>query len=597
MKRDGELYPMNLGKDDSAIVFNKKSSEKRVDGNTSWTYHKCNIFGRHIIDTMFMSVSYDIGRNYPTWGLKPIINYEYTKVQCKSELKWTNWDRKMYDSQQGRQFYDASKVGKNWSNPVEREKIVQYGINDSDDSLLLYELQSPSLFYMTQSVPKSYQLMGLSASGSQLNAVMVRSYLQKGHSIPKTSEYSYVAGGISYGVPGVYRNVVKFDAKSYYPSTILAFDICDKTKDPEGHYLEMVRHFTHQRFDQKRKHKETGEKYYDDLQAASKIFINSAYGLFGTQGLNFNNFEKANLITKCCRKGLEKAVEWATNVPLSEWWAEYSEKETASQDFSDCSFIDTKAKVKESEMRNYDFQLVNVDTDALSFCKKDGTEYTEEEYEKIQSELNDIMYCDWEEDGVFTDFLVSKAKNYVMREKGSTKLKYKGSSLTDSKKERALLEMLQEVVVDLIDNDGKEVINVYHQYIRESQEIDDIMRWTTKVSVTDSVLKATTTRAQKVLDALKNVEYKEGDKFWIYPKIDGLKEKVVKGEVVLLADGSPKMIDNKILKVVDFWERDEDKGHYAERVYKAIKTLENVLDMDRIIKYYIKGNKELLEKL
>lgn len=423
-----------LGRDDTKVTFSSKSSLFRVDGNTTWSYNKCSIEGREVIDGMFLAVKYDIGKNYPSWGLKQIAEYEgFVKDD--------------------RQFYDASKIGQNWNDPVEREKIITYGIDDSDDSLAIYDLMIPSIFYMTQSVPKPFQIMGTSSSGSQLNLVMVRAYLQDGHSIPKASEKQYVAGGMSYGIPGIYKNVVKWDAKSYYPSTVLAFEIYDKFKDPKAYYLKMVRYFTYKRFEQKDQYKQTGDKYYDDMQAASKTFINSAYGLLGTSGLNFNSFGKAQLITKCCRAGLQKAIVWATGKDVHSWWEEYKDSETSTQDFDNYKFIDEKAELSFEDMPKHDWKLVNLDTDALSFCKQDGSVYTQEEYDTIFKELNQIMYSEWEPDGDFSKMLIIKAKNYCMLEKESDKIKKKGSSILDSKRELALREMLDRMIEVLIEED------------------------------------------------------------------------------------------------------------------------------------------------
>ena len=64
----------------------------------------------------------------------------------------------------------------------------------------------------------------------------------------------------------------------------------------------MVDTFTEERFKNKRLFKETGDTYYDDLQASQKVGINSAYGLCGVSGLNFNDFSIANEITRTGRQ-------------------------------------------------------------------------------------------------------------------------------------------------------------------------------------------------------------------------------------------------------------------------------------------------------
>lgn len=308
--RDGGDDKLPLGKDHKPIFISKKTSEFRVSGDQSWSYNQIRIYGRHIVDGMFLAVRYDIGKQYPSWGLKAIAEYEGIVKE-------------------DRQFYDASKIADNWDNLEEREKIVKYCEHDSDDSLALYEIMIPSMFYMTQYVPKTFQFMGTSASGAQLNAIMVRAYLQQGHSVPKANPSRSIGGGISFGVPGVHKNVFKIDVKSEYPSIIRQYRVYPVEKDPCMYYTKMVDYFTEKRFEQKRLHKETGDKHYDDLQAASKIFINSAYGMTSTTGLNFNDYNCADFITGMGRQVIKETIKWATGKNVTDW-TEYDKIEQDS---------------------------------------------------------------------------------------------------------------------------------------------------------------------------------------------------------------------------------------------------------------------------
>jgi len=305
--RDGHRRTLPIGKFGHEMSVDNYIAKFRVDGSNAWDYQKIQIPGRHVVDGMFLSVKYDIGRNFPSWGLKPIAQH----------LGIINEDR---------QFYDASQIGKNWHIPEEREKIVAYGIDDSDDSLALYDIMIPSMFYMCQYIPKPFQIIGTSASGAQLNSVLVRAYMQENHSIPKADESLKVYGGISFGIPGIHKNVFKVDVLSEYPSIIRAFNVYPITKDPKKYYLKMVNYFTERRFEQKNKYKETGDSYYDDLQASSKIFINSSFGLGGTGGLNFNDYKMADFITAMGRQIIKDTIKWATGKPLSCWWKDYEDE-------------------------------------------------------------------------------------------------------------------------------------------------------------------------------------------------------------------------------------------------------------------------------
>lgn len=562
---------LDIGRDLSPIEFNEKESAYRVDGNQEWSYNKLSIFGRHVIDTMFLAVKYDVARNYPSWKLKEIIEYEGMVKE-------------------GRQFYDASQIAKNWANLEEREKIVEYGKDDSDDSLNLFYKMIPSFFYMAQSVSKNFQDMMLGATGGWVNSMMVRSYLQDGHSIPKADQPQRVAGGMSYGIPGVYTNVVKYDAASYYPSTILAFDIYNPEKDPNANFLELVRFFTKKRLVEKKQAKDTGLQYWDDLQGSSKILINSAYGALGTSGLNYNSFEHAKLITACCRAGLQKAIIWATGKKSTDWWSEYNEE----QDFTDFSYIDSKTKIKASNMDRYSYKLVNLDTDSLSFAKEDGSVFTELELDTIYKGINDIMYCNWEDDGYFPKVVVVKAKNYILvDDKGKKKIK--GSSLKDSKKEKALLELINKLISHYVDGYSNPT-EIYESYIAEAVNIKDIDRWVIKKSITEKLLCGTRTNETKVLDALQGTEFKEGDKVFLYNAIGEMIQKYEKGQPTYYKDGRPKMVLSTPLKLKQQFNNDADAMHYVARVYDTMDIWSNIVDMSQITNYSLSKNKTLLDK-
>jgi len=213
----------------------------------------------------------------------------------------------------------SDRLNFNIDNPIERQKIKIYAEKDSDDALKLYDLFIPAFFYLTQHVPKSFQEIGCSATGSQINSFLIRSYLQVGHSIPKADEIQHFEGAISLGIPGIHKNVVSLDVQSLYPSLILQYSIYPKNKDPHGNFLKMVEYFTNERIKNKKLHKETKDDHYKDLSNTFKIFINSAYGLLGANGLNFNSAFDANKVTRLGRETLKKGIEHITGIPFDDW--------------------------------------------------------------------------------------------------------------------------------------------------------------------------------------------------------------------------------------------------------------------------------------
>jgi DNA polymerase, archaea type len=288
---------LKLGRDDSSIRIDNWTSKYRVDGSKTLDYSRAHIYGRNIIDTLFLSYKYDFARKYDNYKLKYIVSKEGLEIK-------------------DRVFYDGGQIRFKYTDPVEWAKIKEYCIHDSDDALALYDLMIPAYFYLTPSVPKTFQQMLYTASGSQINSFLVRSYLQNGNSIAKTTEAQNFEGAISFGNPGIFKNVLKVDVASLYPSIMLTYNTYDKMKDPDNNFIKMVRYFTDERLKNKKIAKETGDNYYSGLEQAQKIVINSAYGMLGATGLNYNSPHNASLITRKGREILQQAIVWATGKEL-----------------------------------------------------------------------------------------------------------------------------------------------------------------------------------------------------------------------------------------------------------------------------------------
>jgi DNA polymerase elongation subunit (family B) len=292
---------LKLGRDGSELKTNHYESKFRKDGSQDLHYRKHAIYGREIIDTMFLSIKHDIAvKKYPSYGLKSIIAVE--------RLESAN-----------RTFYDASKIRFNYQNPSEWTKIKEYCKDDSDDALKLFDLMIPAQFYSAQMVPKPMQAIVEGATGSQINSMMVRSYLQEGWAIPKANEVSHFEGAISIGIPGIHKNVLSFDVASLYPSIMLEYKVNDLFKDPNNNFLKILEILTNERLKNKKLAKETGNQYYKDLEQSQKIYINSCYGFKGAPGLNFNDLPGADFVTRKGREILQAAIKWATNKEFDEW--------------------------------------------------------------------------------------------------------------------------------------------------------------------------------------------------------------------------------------------------------------------------------------
>jgi DNA polymerase elongation subunit (family B) len=506
---------LKLGRDESDVQFSRYESKFRKDGSQFYHYKKFQIYGREVVDTLFLSIKYDIvKRKYENYKLKSIIKEEGLEKE-------------------NRVHYDASLIRDNYKDPIEWKKIKEYCIDDSDDSLALYDLMISAYFYLSQSIPKSFQEIMVSASGSQINTLLIRSYLQKGHSLPKTSEAVEYEGGISRGNHGLFKDVFKIDVASLYPSIMLEYKVYDKRKDPYEHFLKMVDYFTKERLKNKKLGKETKKRYYKDLEQAQKIIINSAYGLLGATGLLFNSPTNAAFVTRKGRETLLKSIEWC-------------------------------------EKKN--FNLVNCDTDSISFSN--GKFISEEKRKELLADLN-TLYPEkirFEDDGYYDIFLVVKAKNYALKEKGKP-IKIKGSSLKASTKEKALQEIIKRIIYSFMDEETKTIKELYVEYVKEVYDLKDISRWCSKKTITDKVLKPKRTNEQKVLDAIGDKKIQEGDKIYVY------------------FDEEDK------LKLQENYNNDHSKKKLLLKLFKTMECFKQVLDIKDFPNLTLKKNKEKLQEV
>lgn len=223
------------------------------------------------------------------------------------------------------------------------------------------------------------------------------------------------------------------------------------------------------------------------------------------------------------------------------------------------------------------FSLVNLDTDSISFSKKDGASFSEEEQANLLISLNSLFpeKIKWEHDGIYESLIVLKAKNYITLQDG--KIKKKGSSLKSSKTEKGLIKFMDEVISALLFQDETHLLPIYNKYIKLVNNLTDINDFTSKKTVTKSVLSPTRSTEQKILDAIGTKNVSMGDKVYVYfTKPD--------------AEGTSQ------LKLAENWSNDHDPVQLMSRIYKTLTIFANVVKMDMFPKYHLK-NKKIKEEL
>lgn len=223
-------------------------------------------------------------------------------------------------------------------------------------------------------------------------------------------------------------------------------------------------------------------------------------------------------------------------------------------------------------MTNHDFTLVNADTDSISFCKPDQTEFTEEEQENLLQELNSLFpeKIKFESEGIFSHVIVLKAKNYVLKKAGE-KPKYKGSAIKATTKEPRLQDFIKDIIKEIGLGRG-DYLKVYNQYVKEIMNIKDINGWCTKKTITDKVQLNERTNEKKVRDIIQGTEYREGDKIYCYFKSD------------------------KSLGLRENFNGDYCKDTLLKKLYATVKIFDKIIDISIFSNYSLKKNKVKLEE-
>ncbi len=221
----------------------------------------------------------------------------------------------------------------------------------------------------------------------------------------------------------------------------------------------------------------------------------------------------------------------------------------------------------------HNFIIANGDTDSIAFKKPNEKPFTPEEQDALLAELNSLMpqFIVWKNDKHYRRLIVFKAKNYVMDD-GKT-VKIKGSALKGSKKEPALQTFTKEVIELLLKDRKDRVFSLYMDYVSKILNLVDVTPWCFKATVTRKVLEPTTTFNQKVLTAIGNFPVNEGDKVYLF----------------FTADGSLCLREN--------FKGNCDLTTLLGKLRDTMEVFANVLDVDLFPDLTLKRNQDLLASL
>lgn len=291
-----ERYGISLtwGRDGSPIRIGTGTARFKVAALTL-PYTPVYVSGRHIVDTYQQIQRYDVGGRLTSYGLKNAVE----------ELGLTRPDR---------EFVPGEQIAQVWRSDPDR--ILRYALDDVRDVDTLSRLATPTEFYQSQILPRSFQAVATGGPGEKINDLMLRAYLMSGHSVPRADRSrGYPGAHAELLETGVFAPVVKCDVESLYPSIMLSERIAPRD-DSLGAYLPMLADLTRRRLEAKARSRATalaGEHaehaMWEGLQSSFKVLINSFYGYLGYGGGLFNDYDAATKITLSGQEIVKQVVD------------------------------------------------------------------------------------------------------------------------------------------------------------------------------------------------------------------------------------------------------------------------------------------------
>lgn len=220
----------------------------------------------------------------------------------------------------------------------------------------------------------------------------------------------------------------------------------------------------------------------------------------------------------------------------------------------------------------HNFILNGCDTDSIMFSKPNSKEFSSEEQESLLEELNSLFpeKIKWDHDGYYKSVIYLKAKNYIMYD--GVKKKVKGSSLKSSTLEAGYKEFIDEIVTAILEDKKcyEEIYNKYVKRVCSITTIEEMKKFSSKKSLSNTTYSSERANETKILDAIKDTEYVVGDRVWLFFKQDNT------------------------LSLAENFNGDYNKEKLLEKLHKVSGRFSAVLDTTTWLNYKLKRNKEKL---
>lgn len=410
-------------------------------------YTRMEVFGRHLVDTMFLLQYYDVtAREMESYGLKAAaIHFGL--------------------AQEDRTYIERDRI--QWFYEKQPEALKQYNLDDAKETLALSELLGHSFFLQARIFPFSYQNIFVRGNATKINSLFLREYLRRRASVPKPpgKAEQFEGGYTDVFRVGLVKNVIHCDVASLYPSIMLSYRI-KPSSDSLGIFLPLLEELRSFRLQAKQLAQNATDPhlrdYYQALQQTFKVLINSFYGYLGTELHQFADPEAAAQVTRLGREIIRKMLSW---------------------------------------LEQEGCQPVELDTDGIYFLAPQGLEspaQARELVERLSLSLPEGIQVEMA--GIYPAMFSYKRKNYaLLSEKGQILIK--GSALRSRGMERYLREFLSSMLRLFLEGRGEEIPRLRDEFEERIKAHQMDISWLAK---TETLTESPETYRQKVAAKKRN---------------------------------------------------------------------------------------------
>jgi DNA polymerase I len=480
-------------------------------------YTRMDIFGRHLVDTLFLLQYYDIvARELESYALKSAARHFGLAAPDRT-----------YIEPEEIQWYYKNKP----------EELKQYNLDDVRETLALSELLAYPFFLQTRIFPFSYQNIFVRGNATKINALFIREYLRRRTSVPKPGGAEAFAGGhTNVFRHGVLSPVVSCDVASLYPSILISYNL-KPSADTLNVFLPLLRDLRNFRMEAKKRALTAEDPhrkdYYEALQQTFKILINSFYGYLGTRLHNFADPQLAGEVTRRGREIIGQMVEW---------------------------------------LRKEGGEPIEIDTDGIYFVPPPRVR-TDEEVKQLIERLSDSLPSGIEVEmaGKYEAMFSYKKKNYaLMDDRGNVTIK--GSGLRSRGMEKYLREFLSSMIRLLLQGKEEEIHSLFKGYLNRLEQHQMGISWLAK---TETLTESLDTYHKKVAAKKRNPAatyelalasarpYRAGDQVSYY--VTGKAKRVRVYE------------NSKLTSDYDPNHPDENVAYYEEKLHSLLKKFQEFL--------------------